>query len=993
MRTDEDVMSVLGHLISLSNREPDMVADWVKESNFPSILASHTLRDDAPAENIFRALVSLYVLGYGQKKRKADAAEAVSILHSFDTLMPELLKRMEVILKGNLTQLPITQIIQFIAILKRLNVTLDANFTTLLVKAIEANIGSLSTPADVITVLRNVNLDKGILMEQVLAKASELVPVMSTGELASIIKFLSDNGRRSMTLLPPLANALAKSFDPLTVNQILTVSYAAANLNFRDAALMRRLSEEIQMSVSSFTSWRDMMDLMGSLNRLGIGDIPMWKCMVHWMKRNIENAPPKSLSLCLTYCGMANVSSKELRQIGDRVAARLAPTANESPIHWMNAVYAMTLLQSLRPKIAEQMLRKEFVDEIMNIKDIGKGSQLLYKLKIAQINASTKYDIRGYAGAMLNKEDIVGEDVKVEEVSRVKQSKRGNNEFNNMLLFLASQNHLSKPMLTDDCILVDAFAEMNGDGRFVSVKDWNKWMREKHVRKGNRRLAFIYVAYNHTLRDTARGREDKLRPTGDIAMDIRHLKAQGFTPSPFVTDRKRSFDDEPSTMSVLSTKTSFTPKTDGLVAMAKRHTELMVLADRMIYRIRRWQHLDGFTEQQIISVKEMMRPQPALIEVSAPLVIFGDVHGQLDDLLRFISIVGAPPDTKLLFLGDYVDRCKQSLEVVMLLFCYKIRYPNMIDLLRGNHECAKMNRYYGFYEELRRKRSSYMWKKFQECFNELPLCALVGDRMLCMHGGISPHIRSWDNLKNLPKPRTAKDCDHGIPLDLMWSDPTNDACCKWQYNKVRNASWMFGDETIKDFCKKLELDLIVRAHEVVPEGHQFFANQRLVTVFSAPFYCGIEKNRASVMKVSKKLEVSFVSLQPLFNTSMLTMAQKKELAEQAMAKSPNPVPHPPKSDLLKGLLTVTVPDVPKEPSSVISTSDSSGMYTSTTTSGSTSVKAAAVSGIAPKSEAAKSSSTALATTSAVSSSTVPSTGSARTENDSKSKSSCSVVTV
>ncbi|TKR70004.1 hypothetical protein L596_022080 [Steinernema carpocapsae] len=200
--------------------------------------------------------------------------------------------------------------------------------------------------------------------------------------------------------------------------------------------------------------------------------------------------------------------------------------------------------------------------------------------------------------------------------------------------------------------------------------------------------------------------------------------------------------------------TSYSQKTDGLVAMAKRHAELMVLAERMIYRIRRWQHLDGFTQQQVVSiidaVKELTYPQPTLIEVEAPVVIFGDVHGQLDDLLRFISIVGAPPETKLLFLGDYVDRCKQSFEVVMLLFCYKVRYPNMIDLLRGNHECAKMNRYYGFYDEVRRKRSVHVWKKFQACFNELPLCALVGDRILCMHGGISPHIKNWDSLRNLP---------------------------------------------------------------------------------------------------------------------------------------------------------------------------------------------------------------------------------------------------
>ncbi|KJH44197.1 phosphoprotein phosphatase 1 domain protein [Dictyocaulus viviparus] len=116
---------------------------------------------------------------------------------------------------------------------------------------------------------------------------------------------------------------------------------------------------------------------------------------------------------------------------------------------------------------------------------------------------------------------------------------------------------------------------------------------------------------------------------------------------------------------------------------------------------------------------------------------------------RFFTIVGPPPQNKILFLGDYVDRCKKSFEVIMLLLCYRIKYPHLIYLLRGNHECSKMNRLYGFYEEMRRKRNVYIWKKFQEVFNELPLCAVVSSRLLCMHGGISPEIQSWDALINL----------------------------------------------------------------------------------------------------------------------------------------------------------------------------------------------------------------------------------------------------
>lgn len=243
----------------------------------------------------------------------------------------------------------------------------------------------------------------------------------------------------------------------------------------------------------------------------------------------------------------------------------------------------------------------------------------------------------------------------------------------------------------------------------------------------------------------------------------------------------------------------------------------------------------------------------------------------------------------------------------MLLLCYMLRYPTEVTLLRGNHECAKMNRGYGFYEECRRKRSIPLWKKFQQCFNELPLSALVNQRILTMHGGISPDIKGWESLRNLrvrycrccsrlfllknssqknyllhfQKPRSNIECDSGIPLDLMWADPSQDTCTNgWQYNRVRNASWMFGSDVISDFCNMLKIDLIVRAHEVTPDGHAFAGNKKqLCTVFSAPNYCGVDGNSGSVMVVSDKLEVSFVTLEPKLDAKMLTEEKKVELAK------------------------------------------------------------------------------------------------------------------
>ncbi|VDM96155.1 unnamed protein product [Thelazia callipaeda] len=324
--------------------------------------------------------------------------------------------------------------------------------------------------------------------------------------------------------------------------------------------------------------------------------------------------------------------------------------------------------------------------------------------------------------------------------------------------------------------------------------------------------------------------------------------------------------------------------------------QLMILVDRMIHRLMTDQFLDGFSDSQLIAVIDevynILRPTGCLIKVNAPVVIFGDIHGQFGDLMRYLNILGTPPQQNFLFLGDYVDRCKKGLEVMMLLFCFKIRYPDKINLLRGNHECTKMNRTYGFYQECKRLRTTSIWKAFQNAFNELPLCANISDKLIGMHGGISPLIQGWHSLENLKKPRNQSDCEYGLALDLMWADPDNDPCSKgFVPNKVRNASWMFGQDTIKECTRVLGVDMIVRAHEVVKTGHLLDCDEHICTVFSAPNYCGTDGNCGSVMCITKDLKISFVTLKPKLDIQKLDSNKLAELEKQNRsyaAKSPNP---------------------------------------------------------------------------------------------------------
>jgi len=253
--------------------------------------------------------------------------------------------------------------------------------------------------------------------------------------------------------------------------------------------------------------------------------------------------------------------------------------------------------------------------------------------------------------------------------------------------------------------------------------------------------------------------------------------------------------------------------------------------------------------------------QPMFLELEPPIKIVGDIHGQYYDLLRLFEYGGYPPDANYLFLGDYVDRGKQSIESICLLLAYKIKYTENFFILRGNHECASINRIYGFYDECKRRYSPRLWKRFTDCFNCLPVAAIVADKIFCMHGGLSPELKSFDQIKKLARPTGVPDT--GLLCDLLWADP--EQIVGWGESD-RGVSYIFGPDVVDSFCKRFSIDLICRAHQVVEDGYEFFAGRRLVTIFSAPNYCGEFDNCGSMMSVDESLKCAFTMLKPSANS-------------------------------------------------------------------------------------------------------------------------------
>ena len=155
--------------------------------------------------------------------------------------------------------------------------------------------------------------------------------------------------------------------------------------------------------------------------------------------------------------------------------------------------------------------------------------------------------------------------------------------------------------------------------------------------------------------------------------------------------------------------------------------------------------------------------------------------------------------------------------------------------------------------EGKRRYNIKLWKTFTDCFNCLPVAAIIDEKIFCCHGGLSPDLQSMEQIRRIMRPTDVP--DQGLLCDLLWSDPDKDIT-GWGEND-RGVSFTFGGEVVSKFLHKHDLDLICRAHQVVEDGYEFFAKRQLVTLFSAPNYCGEFDNAGAMMSVDETLMCSF----------------------------------------------------------------------------------------------------------------------------------------
>lgn len=260
----------------------------------------------------------------------------------------------------------------------------------------------------------------------------------------------------------------------------------------------------------------------------------------------------------------------------------------------------------------------------------------------------------------------------------------------------------------------------------------------------------------------------------------------------------------------------------------------------------------------------IIKQEPNLLKLEAPFYIFGDIHGQFDALTRFMEKTGYPPNSRYLFMGDYVDRGPNSIEVLALLLSMKLLYPTDVYILRGNHECSEVNHEYGFYDECISRFGSndgnVVFNAMNRTMMALPLAATINDKVFCVHAGISPDLKKLEQINQIN--RFINIPQNGILCDMMWSDPKF-GINNWIDNDSRGVSYMYGERALIEFLDNNGLELMCRAHQLVVNGYQFFCDNKMVTIFSAPNYCGQCGNDGAVMKMTADLECSFIIIKPV----------------------------------------------------------------------------------------------------------------------------------
>lgn len=260
-----------------------------------------------------------------------------------------------------------------------------------------------------------------------------------------------------------------------------------------------------------------------------------------------------------------------------------------------------------------------------------------------------------------------------------------------------------------------------------------------------------------------------------------------------------------------------------------------------------------FPSFPLVLIKDLLNEAEAFLSkqdsnvarIDGDIFVVGDIHGNIRDLIRILATASPPPNSRYLFLGDYVDRGDYSLECITLLLALAVKFPHHIILLRGNHEYDSVNSSYGFMEQvIALYGQSGVYESFNRVFSYLRIAAIVADSTLCVHGGLSPRFTNLSQLEELDRTLNPP-CE--ILNDIMWSDPSD--AIDSIVPSTRGNGYMFGSKFLNQFLSNNNLIRLVRGHECVKNGVKIGKDSKIITVFSSCNYKGEGSNQCGLIKI------------------------------------------------------------------------------------------------------------------------------------------------
>lgn len=344
------------------------------------------------------------------------------------------------------------------------------------------------------------------------------------------------------------------------------------------------------------------------------------------------------------------------------------------------------------------------------------------------------------------------------------------------------------------------------------------------------------------------------------------------------------------------------------------------------YQSKEGNPIPSFDEKLLIELcadaRKTLENESNILDIEGDVIIVGDIHGSFHDLLRILKYT-QKIDSKVLFLGDYVDRGNFSLECITLLFALKITEPDKYFLLRGNHEFDSICSQYGFLDEiinyhnpkkvkesnsfqfneklsnsdsfnflyeqgrtsnsfpnsplddvddeysmLHKEKDCYhysqdLYDAFLKAFSYLPIAAIVNKTNLCIHGGLGPDLENINQIRNNIVRPISEFEESRLFSDLVWSDPCI-VCGSFYAENPRGRGWLFSKLAAIHFLSENSLKRIIRAHECVKHGTTYNFQEKCVTVFSASSYSKEFGNYSGIVKLFQKDDsIKFVTFPPL----------------------------------------------------------------------------------------------------------------------------------